>query len=506
MLAKFTPQALAHLAYALASAEHASDVLARVASASLASMAAFDAEPLSSLAWALVTGAGAGENASLFEAMANRASALDFETFRTAELVGLVWAFAQHRVQREQLLDKVARHWLAHGFAMFTPQQLSVACWSFAALGLGSRHTALFKKMSMACVKGDFAGFAPRDVALVVWAFASCDLQQERFLYERASAHCLRLGLDAFGAHELVVLATGFAELGVAMDAPFFAHVFDACARRGAGAFTPKELATLAWAVAASRVPHVGLVEHIGARFASTSLVALDAAALSDAAWGLAAASTGASPAVAGALAAIVCECQRRGWAALSARDTVTVLWSLACAQQLCAPYALDALNRFEAVSAASALEAPHDAMSAQMVAEVLAQWRADMGADMHAPPLLRCIDADHWVRPHPTTPSPSALAVLAAAEAHARSLGCACRRDVASADGVVAADVHVTTPSGVAFILDVVGSRKLACGTAAFRRRLLERAAPVREVDEKTWPADAGRQRAAVAELVGLA
>jgi len=483
--------------------------MARVASASLAGLAAFDAEPLSSLAWALVTAAEAGENASLFEAMANRASALDLETFRTAELVGLVWAFAQRRVQREQLFDKVARHWLARGFAHFTPQQLSVAVWSFAALGLGSRHTALFKKISMACVKAGFAGFAARDVALVVWAFGSCDLQQERFLYERAAAHCHRLGFDAFSAHELVVLATAFAELGVASDAPFFAHVFDACARHGAGAFAPKQLATLAWAVAASRVPHPGLVEGIGERLASTSLVsALDSAALSDAAWGLAAASTGApsssAAAVQGALAAVVGECQRRGWAALSARETASVLWSLACAQQLCAPFALDALNRFEAVAPTAADAADADA-AAGMLAEVLAQWRIDLGADMHAPPLFRCIDADRWVRPHPTAPSPSALVVLAAAEAHARALGCACRRDVVSADGVVAADLHVTTPSGAAFILDVAGSRKLAGGAAAFRRRLLERTAPVREVGEKTWPADAGRQRVAVAALLGL-
>ena len=244
-----TPQAVANLAWAYATAEHRApllfDSLAQVVAS--AHLSEYTPQNLANLAWAY---AAAGHSSpELFARLADE-SVTRLRDFTPQNLANLVWSFATLGQRAPALYEAVAEEAtrrVAAG-AGFNAQDCANLAWAFAT----ARHPApqLFDALADAA-EPRLPSFPPQAIANLAFAFAtSSQPGSRRTDFLRALADAAAPRLDDFSAQNLANVALPLAKESAIVDRPL---LFDricgvACARMDE--FSSQGLANVVWAVA----------------------------------------------------------------------------------------------------------------------------------------------------------------------------------------------------------------------------------------------------------------
>ncbi|KAJ1459453.1 hypothetical protein M885DRAFT_560810 [Pelagophyceae sp. CCMP2097] len=202
---------------------------------------------------------------AMYDALCARALE-HLEAFEAQHLSTLAWALAHAseasaRLARPQVLRLLAAEALVpRKIALFKPRDVTMMAWAYATLGIQAPdlQPAAYWALSTAA-QSDMADFTPREMADVTWAFAVAGA----CIPDLFSRVAVRAALEArrFQAASLAKLAWAFTAAG--FQAPKLFRAIAIEARRKIGDFDAQNLANTAWAFATAGVSSPALFSAI---------------------------------------------------------------------------------------------------------------------------------------------------------------------------------------------------------------------------------------------------
>ena len=300
-LSECTPQALANLVWAFATArKRAPGLFSALAAAAAPKLDDFESQHLSMTAWSYATSDYAAP--ALFDGIAT-ASLPRLDEFEPRHLSVTAWSFATLGRRSPQLFDGIARESVRR-LDEFNPQDFCNLAWAFATVG----HSAplLFDHMAEEAAP-QLDDFTPQGLANFAYAFNGAPSMQyalrDRMLKDIAKASIPRL--DDFSSRNLVNLVLPLTSHGL-RDPQFF----DALAKTVKPRLNdfkdfPQGLSHLAWAFAEAGNTDAALFDQMAATI-EPRVEELTPHAVSRTAWAFVAQPSPAAARLFDAIAAVV--------------------------------------------------------------------------------------------------------------------------------------------------------------------------------------------------------
>jgi len=234
----------------------------------------FSPQAIANIAWSLAT---VHWDSNVYAAVSGLTASLrSLAEFKPQELANLCWALSKVGHKDYALLERVAVECQARRFAGFNPQNVSNLLWAMAAVEFRSDG---FTAAVLAHLTDDeLRAFNAQDLSNLAWSFATLHCKHDEFFARLANA--ARKRLRAFEAQHMGTMAWAFAQLGIRSER-LFSALADELAARNLATVESQHLANLVWALVSLAFPSQALLHRIADHLTARGFAAFDVPSIS---------------------------------------------------------------------------------------------------------------------------------------------------------------------------------------------------------------------------------